>query len=42
MDPARRKATYEDLFQVADLLIAEIVDGELITSSWPASLGWLD
>jgi hypothetical protein len=24
MDPARRRATYEDLLQVSDLLIAEI------------------
>lgn len=37
MDPARRRATYEDLLQVSDLLIAEIVDGELITSPRPAS-----
>jgi Uma2 family endonuclease len=36
MDPARRKATYDDLLQVPDTLIAEIVDGELITSPWPA------
>jgi len=36
MDPARRRATYEDLLQVSDLLIAEIVDGELITSPRPA------
>src|SRR2546422_4638741 len=37
MDPARRRATYEDLLQVSDLLIAEIIDGELITSPRPAS-----
>jgi hypothetical protein len=36
MDPARRHATYEDLLQVPDILIAEIVDGELITSPRPA------
>lgn len=36
MDPARRKATYEDLLQVPDILIAEIIDGELITSPRPA------
>ncbi len=36
MDPARRRATYEDLLQVPDILIAEIVDGELITSPRPA------
>jgi hypothetical protein len=37
MDPARRRATYEDLLKVPDLLIAEILDGELITSPRPAS-----
>jgi Uma2 family endonuclease len=37
MDPARRRATYEDLLQVSDLLIAEIIDGELLTSPRPAS-----
>jgi Uma2 family endonuclease len=37
MDPAQRRATYEDLLQVSDLLIAEIIDGELITSPRPAS-----
>lgn len=37
MDAARRRATYEDLLQVPDILIAEIVDGELITSPRPAS-----
>ena len=37
MDPARRQSTYEDLLQVPDILIAEIVDGELITSPRPAS-----
>src|SRR2546426_9535042 len=36
MDPARRRATYEDLLQVSDLLIAEIIDGELVTSPKPA------
>jgi Uma2 family endonuclease len=36
MDPARRRATYEDLLQVSDLLIAEIIDGELVTSPRPA------
>ncbi|MEW6300423.1 MAG: Uma2 family endonuclease [Thermodesulfobacteriota bacterium] len=36
MDTARRKATYEDLLKVPDLLIAEIIDGELITSPRPA------
>ncbi|MGH7965864.1 MAG: Uma2 family endonuclease [Candidatus Binatia bacterium] len=37
MEPARRRATYEDLLQVPDLFIAEIIDGELITSPRPAS-----
>jgi len=36
MDPARRRATYEDLLQVPDILIAEIIDGELIASPRPA------
>jgi len=36
MNPARRRATYEDLLQVPDRLIAEIIDGELITSPQPA------
>ncbi|MGE0826246.1 MAG: Uma2 family endonuclease [Candidatus Binatia bacterium] len=37
MNTALRNATYEDLLQVPDNLIAEIVDGELITSPRPAS-----
>ena len=37
MNAAIRNATYEDLLQVPDNLIAEIVDGELITSPRPAS-----
>lgn len=36
MEPARRRATYEDLLQVPDILIAEIIEGELITSPRPA------
>jgi hypothetical protein len=36
MDPARRRATYDDLLQVSDTLIAEIIDGELLTSPRPA------
>lgn len=36
MNPARRHATYDDLLQVPDIFIAEIVDGELITSPRPA------
>jgi Uma2 family endonuclease len=34
--PARRRATYEDLLEVPDRLVAEIIDGELITSPRPA------
>ena len=37
MNPARRQATYEDLLQVPDRFIAEIIDGELLTSPRPAS-----
>src|SRR5262245_28194447 len=33
----KRRATYEDLVQVPDHLVAEIIDGELITSPRPAS-----
>lgn len=36
MSTARRRATYEDLLKVPDHLIAEIIDGELITSPRPA------
>ena len=36
VDTARRRATYEDLLKVPDILVAEIVDGELITSPRPA------
>lgn len=37
VDTERRRATYEDLLKVSDILIAEIIDGELITSPRPAS-----
>ena len=37
MNSAPRRATYEDLLNVPDILIAEIIDGELITSPRPAS-----
>jgi Uma2 family endonuclease len=37
MNTAQRHATYEDLLKVPDILIAEILDGELITSPRPAS-----
>jgi Uma2 family endonuclease len=33
----KRRATYEDLMQVPDHLVAEIIDGELITTPRPAS-----
>lgn len=36
VDTARRRATYEDLLKVPDILIAEIVDGELVTFPRPA------
>ena len=38
MSTAQRRATYEDLLKVPDILIAEIVDGELVTSPRPAFL----
>ncbi|MGH7819713.1 MAG: Uma2 family endonuclease [Candidatus Binatia bacterium] len=37
MKPAKRAATYEDLCKVPEHLVAEIIDGELITSPRPAS-----
>jgi Putative restriction endonuclease len=37
MKPARRRATYADLEKVPEHLVAEIVDGELVTSPRPAS-----
>jgi Uma2 family endonuclease len=37
MNTAQRQATYEDLLKVPDILIAEIVDGELFTFPRPAS-----
>lgn len=37
MGDARRPATYEDLMAVPEHLVAEIIDGELITSPRPAS-----
>jgi Uma2 family endonuclease len=36
MNTAQRRATYEDLLQVPDIFIAEILNGELITSPRPA------
>lgn len=35
-DPARRQATYEDVLRAPEHLIAEILNGELITSPRPA------
>lgn len=37
MKSARRKATYDDLLKVPEPLVAEIIDGELLTSPRPAS-----
>jgi Uma2 family endonuclease len=37
MSHAKRRATYEDLMQVPDHLVAEIIDGELMTSPRPAT-----
>jgi hypothetical protein len=34
---ARRRATYADLIEVPEHLVAEILDGELVTSPRPAS-----
>ena len=36
MEPARKRATYEDLLAVPDNLVAEIINGELVTSPRPA------
>ncbi|HEV8716797.1 MAG TPA: Uma2 family endonuclease [Candidatus Binatia bacterium] len=36
MNPAQRRATYDDLLKVPDILVAEILDGELFTSPRPA------
>jgi Uma2 family endonuclease len=37
MDPARRRATYDDLLKVPDHFVAEIVGGELYATPRPAS-----
>ena len=37
MSAPKRRATYEDLMQVPDNLVAEIIDGELFTSPRPAT-----
>lgn len=36
-DPAKRRATYEDLLAVPDRLVAEIIDGVLTTTPHPAA-----
>lgn len=36
MNPAQRRATYDDLLKVPDLLVAEILDGELFATPRPA------
>jgi Uma2 family endonuclease len=35
--PAKRRATYEDLLRVPEHLVAEIIDGDLVTSPRPAA-----
>jgi hypothetical protein len=35
-DRARRPATYDDLLKVPDILVAEILDGELFVTPRPA------
>lgn len=37
MNPARKRATYADLLEVPEHMVAEIVDGELYASPRPAS-----
>src|ERR1700690_1278142 len=37
-DPAKRRATYEDLLAVPDRRVAEIIDGVLVTMPRPAAL----
>jgi len=37
-DPAKRRATYEDLVAVPEHLVAEIINGMLVTQPRPASL----
>ena len=36
MNPARKRVTYEDLFQVPNRFVAEIIDGELTTAPRPS------
>ena len=37
MNPARRRATYADLVEVPEHMVAEIIDGDLYTTPRPAS-----
>ena len=37
MDPARRRATYEDVLNAPEHVVAEIIDGELYASPRPAA-----
>src|SRR5258708_2801445 len=37
MSATKRRASYDDLMQVPDHLVAEIIDGELVTSPRPAT-----
>lgn len=37
VDPARRKATYEDVLAAPEHLVAEVIDGELYTHPRPAA-----
>src|SRR5438552_16281854 len=37
MSTARRRATYQDVVEAPEHLVAELIDGELITSPRPAS-----
>jgi len=36
-EPAKKKATYEDLYSVPENMIAEIIGGELIASPRPST-----
>jgi len=36
-EPAKRRATYEDLAEFGELVVAELIDGVIITSPRPAS-----
>ena len=36
MKPARKNATYADVLEAPELLVAELIDGDLYTSPRPA------